>query len=867
MAVGLLIAPAAAVGTISDTVNIRLPGGNNGPAPLALRFSQATFPEGTEVEEVLLATEETFADALASGALQGDSPLLLTPSDVLRADVAREIDRMGARRVTILGGTAALDESVEESLTEVGLEVTRLAGDTRFETAVAIADVVTGSDTSTDDSGDTTADTAIVARGFAAGGDDTQAFADALAAGAWAAANRWPIYLTQSETLTPSTREAIAASGVDNVMLLGGEAAIAPQVQTDLEALGIEVDRVSGATRFHTAVAIAGARGYDSVDDAQRIILVEGQADDAWAAGFAAAAHGAQAPAPILLANGDSLPPATLEFLLSATGAADGAYAIDAGNVTDPVLICAAGPVACDQARAVLGLPQEAALTLEEPEDGVPSRSLLEGTLDLFDYPASIAVFGPCITDGLVVPDEDGAFQIAVADQPGVCSLDFEITFANGSVQLITRPILVAPAMPQTGLIVDTETGGDRYRFVPDGGEEVITIAYSDEDLFIVDGQDATIGAFEASVTVADGITFSADTADGSIHELTNVDPETITTGTVGNVDLGQGTLAIIEPVSGVVLRGDMQLTDDVDYAIGLSGTNRAGFEAEINEGDVITFRPGSVHLTNRTVTGLAGDLAVDAVSGIARFRIDALGDDPHNAEDDRFRAVAEDPAKQYRVDNVVADFATFAAELSVGDHMTHRRTGGVETFELDNAAPPPVQGLVTETFNPDGSPVAPEPSDGGDLTVLTPTGRRDITYTADAVFSIDQRLATEVEFEAARTPGDDVTHQVGDPSTDTAEEVSLVNRDLAGDLADITEGADTFDVVVLAGVVFDDLDYTQGVLGGDPLYVINGDSVGLAQFENELALVDRGEVRGTIVVRATAEGTEHRLTSEHVTG
>lgn len=849
-AVGLAPGTAGAVGDISDTVNVRLPAGNNAPAAVALRFSQATFPDGG-ADRVLLATTEAFADALASGGLQGvEAPLLLTPPDVLRSDVAAEIERLGAESVTVLGGTAAISTDVEERLVEDGLDVDRLGGPTRFETAIAVSAQVPQSST------------AIVARGFAAGGDDTQAFADALAAGAWAAEEGWPTYLTQSEVLTDVTEAAIAGRGVDRVVLLGGEAAIAPEVEDELEALGVTVDRVSGATRFDTAVAIAEARGFAGAGDAERIILVEGQAADAWAGGFAASAHGALVPAPVVLANGEDLPPATVEFLL---GGGSGDFAVDAADVTDPVLICAASAAACDQARLLLGLPQEAELVLDEPDGGVPSRSDLTGTIDLFGSPASVAVFGQCVEDGLVVPDEDGAIAIAVEGRPGVCQLAIEVTFGNGSVQRISRSVLVAPAEPVSGVIVDTETGGDAYTFAPDGGDAVVEVAYGPEDLFVVDGEPATIGAFEASVTVADLITFSADTADGTLHELANVDPMTISSGTVGDVDLSQGTMAIIEPLSGVALRPGIDLDGYATFTVGGAASDRAGFEADVNEGDRVVLGTTSAALANRDVTGTATDIAVDAVSGVARFRIGALGDDPLNAEDARFRAVeaaGAEGTQTYRVGGSAVDFQAFAAALTEGDRVTYRRTAGVESFTLTNAALPPVEGLVTETADPDGSPVAPEPSDGGDVVVLTPAGRRAVAYGPDAVFRIDGRVATEGELEAALTAGDEVAYQAGDAGTGTSEAIELVNRDLSGDLADITLGEQTIDVIVLAGVVYDDLPYTEGILGGAPVYRIDGDLAGLAQFEQALQQIAVGELVATIVVRATPEGTELRLTT-----
>src|SRR5690606_12569261 len=192
-------------------------------------------------------------------------------------------------------------------------------------------------------------------------------------------------------------------------------------------------------------------------------------------------------------------------------------------------------------------------------------------------------------------------------------------------------------------------------------------------------------------------------------------------------------------------------------------------------------------------------------------------------AQDERYRAAASAGNQEFRVDGDDATFEEFAAALTEGDLTTYDRRSNLETFTLVNRAAPAVQGLVTETFNPDGSPVAPEPTDGGEITLLTDTeGRRTIRYSADAVFRIDGAIATEAEFEAARTAGDRVTYQPGDPGRATAEEIALVNRDLTGTITDIVEGADTYAVVTLAGVVYDDLVYTGAVFGGTDSYYVD---------------------------------------------
>ena len=76
-------------------------------------------------------------------------------------------------------------------------------------------------------------------------------------AGSLAARNRLPLLLTPKAGLHPDVSEYLTDAGVKRVVLMGGTAALSADVQTDIEALGIVVDRMAGATRFETATKFA----------------------------------------------------------------------------------------------------------------------------------------------------------------------------------------------------------------------------------------------------------------------------------------------------------------------------------------------------------------------------------------------------------------------------------------------------------------------------------------------------------------------------------------------------------------------------------------------------------------------------------
>ena len=82
-------------------------------------------------------------------------------------------------------------------------------------------------------------------------------FPDALAAAPIAAANGWPIYLTQTAALTPSTKTKMGVNGATHGYVIGGTGAVSAAVETELDATFIEFSRVGGANRYDTAAKLA----------------------------------------------------------------------------------------------------------------------------------------------------------------------------------------------------------------------------------------------------------------------------------------------------------------------------------------------------------------------------------------------------------------------------------------------------------------------------------------------------------------------------------------------------------------------------------------------------------------------------------
>lgn len=209
----------------------------------AVEVSKAAFATGADT--VVIATAQNWPDALGGSALAGavDGPILLTSRAALCDEVLAEIERLGATDAYVLGGENAVSADVAAALDgALAGEVIRLGGATRYETAHLVAEETIGITGGAD------------GVAFLAKGTD---FPDALAASSLAAYKKWPIYLSPYEGILASTKAAMTAAGVDKIVVLGGDTAVAPATEADLVAAGFDTERIPGADRYETAVSVA----------------------------------------------------------------------------------------------------------------------------------------------------------------------------------------------------------------------------------------------------------------------------------------------------------------------------------------------------------------------------------------------------------------------------------------------------------------------------------------------------------------------------------------------------------------------------------------------------------------------------------
>ena len=199
-------------------------------------------PQGRRT--AVLGNGQDFPDILAAGPLGYAEafPITITRPTALPAQTRRTLVATGVKRVVIVGGTTAVSTSVETEVRALngGIEVVRLAGVLRFETATKIADFAydqLGFD----------ANQINLARS-----DD---FADALTGGPHGGEDRAPIVISTPTVLNENTAAYLKARActVRNGHILGGTAAISASVKTAAEAAARDTSACGAAAATPTA--------------------------------------------------------------------------------------------------------------------------------------------------------------------------------------------------------------------------------------------------------------------------------------------------------------------------------------------------------------------------------------------------------------------------------------------------------------------------------------------------------------------------------------------------------------------------------------------------------------------------------------
>lgn len=270
------------------------------PHTAAAEISRIRFPLGG-ADWVVLSRNDNFADSLAGSSLLGRGPLLFVSptsvADVTRTELGRVLDK--GRTVYLLGGPSAISDNVANVIRNDGYTVVRLAGPSRVETAVAVAE-----ETMKVNPGNTRV---LLARSSGPDGNPTAGWADSVSAGGYAATKTMPMLLTGSDQLHPAVNAFLDRHGVSRTTLLGGTSALSAAVEQAVPG----AERAAGKARDETAVKIAANVWRAPMTGPRRFAVIDLWRPDGWAFGLAAAGLAADGNAPILGVSSSDVPAGT----------------------------------------------------------------------------------------------------------------------------------------------------------------------------------------------------------------------------------------------------------------------------------------------------------------------------------------------------------------------------------------------------------------------------------------------------------------------------------------------------------------------------------------------------------------------------
>ena len=219
----------------------------------AVEVSKQLVGENETANAVVLVGEDAIVDGLAAAPLakKVGAPILLTKENQLPEATEKEMLRvlgnnLSNKTVYLVGGGARISKELEAKIAKLGVKVERLAGDTRFETSLKIAEKVTSG---------ATVDTA-----FVVGGNGE---ADAMSISAYAAKKEAPIVVVDKNEVSEEAMELLEGK---NIEIIGGTGVVSEEVEAQLKEMVKEdstqdntVVRLAGNTRQETNAKVINA--------------------------------------------------------------------------------------------------------------------------------------------------------------------------------------------------------------------------------------------------------------------------------------------------------------------------------------------------------------------------------------------------------------------------------------------------------------------------------------------------------------------------------------------------------------------------------------------------------------------------------
>ena len=257
-------------------------------------------------DNVIVATGENFADALCSIPLSKliDAPILLVSNSDSSEAVQKEITRLKAKNIYIVGGTGAVSDKIMEDFNKLdGVKTERINGKNRFDTSVLLSNKY---EEIAKKQGKTQSDKVAIVYGYN--------FADAISIASTAASLGMPIILSDSSILPIETEKYLKDRSIKNIYMVGGEAVLNNSVKDKInEVTKIDVKRLSGKDRYDTNLVVL--KEFESLLKYNKVYLAKGGKEIGdFADSLVGAALAAKNNSPLILVNTE-MKAETMEYL------------------------------------------------------------------------------------------------------------------------------------------------------------------------------------------------------------------------------------------------------------------------------------------------------------------------------------------------------------------------------------------------------------------------------------------------------------------------------------------------------------------------------------------------------------------------
>ena len=208
------------------------------------------YTDNNPVQYMILTTAYNFPDALTGSVLAAkyNTPILLVGNTVKESQAVLDFIKshlLDGGKIFILGGTGAVSSDIENAVRNIGVSnIERLEGGNRAETSKAINNALNVSE-----------GTPVI---IVTEND----FPDALSASSFASINKFPILLSDKDSLPQPTIDLLQKIKPSKIFVIGGEGAISESALSQIKSItnimsDDSVKRIWGSDRYATSLEIA----------------------------------------------------------------------------------------------------------------------------------------------------------------------------------------------------------------------------------------------------------------------------------------------------------------------------------------------------------------------------------------------------------------------------------------------------------------------------------------------------------------------------------------------------------------------------------------------------------------------------------